>query len=92
LWISTNIVFGPIWLVAGTWINFDCINIGWCFLLDSLSVSMLFVVLLISFLVHVFSIDYMYNDPFFLKFMSYLSLFTFFMLLLITLVTFFSYF
>jgi NADH:ubiquinone oxidoreductase subunit 5 (subunit L)/multisubunit Na+/H+ antiporter MnhA subunit len=45
---------------------------------------MLVVVNLISFLVHLYSIKYMNEDPHVSRFMSYLSLFTFFMLLLIT--------
>jgi len=53
---------------------------------------MLIVVILISFLVHIFSVNYMYEDPFLLKFLSYLSLFTFFMLLLITASNFFQLF
>jgi len=45
---------------------------------------MLVVVNLISFLVHLYSVDYMAHDPNLGRFMSYLSLFTFFMLILIT--------
>jgi len=45
---------------------------------------MLFVVNIVSALVHLYSADYMSNDPHLPRFMSYLSLFTFFMLLLIT--------
>jgi len=37
----------------------------------------------ISFLVHLYSVDYMKNDPNLPKFMSYLSLFTFFMVVLV---------
>ena len=45
---------------------------------------MSFTVLIVSFLVHVFSFEYMENDPYFIKFLSYLSLFTFFMIVLIS--------
>lgn len=45
---------------------------------------MLVVVLTVSTLVHLYSVDYMAKDPHASRFMSYLSLFTFFMLLLIT--------
>jgi NADH-quinone oxidoreductase subunit L len=45
---------------------------------------MLFVVTGVSFLVHVYSTDYMAADPHLGRFMGYLSLFTFFMLLLVT--------
>lgn len=45
---------------------------------------MLVVVTFISTLVHLYSTEYMENDPHLPKFMSYLSLFTFFMLILVT--------
>jgi proton-translocating NADH-quinone oxidoreductase chain L len=45
---------------------------------------MLFVVTFISTLVHLYSTEYMGEDPHLPRFMSYLSLFTFFMLILVT--------
>jgi len=45
---------------------------------------MLIVVLTVSTLVHLYSTEYMSEDPHISRFVSYLSLFTFFMLLLIT--------
>lgn len=45
---------------------------------------MLLVVFLISTLVHLYSTEYMLDDPFLIKFLSYLSLFTFFMVILLT--------
>lgn len=45
---------------------------------------MLVVVLTVSTLVHLYSIEYMSEDPHLPRFMSYLSLFTFFMLILVT--------
>ncbi len=51
---------------------------------DSLTVFMCVVVTFISFLVHLYSIEYMSHDPHLSRFMSYLSLFTFFMLILVT--------
>lgn len=45
---------------------------------------MLIVVLTVSTLVHLYSTEYMGEDPHVSRFISYLSLFTFFMLLLIT--------
>jgi NADH:ubiquinone oxidoreductase subunit 5 (subunit L)/multisubunit Na+/H+ antiporter MnhA subunit len=45
---------------------------------------MLIVINVVSFLVHIFSINYMSEDPHLSRFMSYLSLFTFFMLILVT--------
>jgi len=46
--------------------------------------TLLFVVILISLLVHLYSIDYMETDPNYSRFFAYLSLFTFFMLILIS--------
>lgn len=52
--------------------------------MDSLTYVMLIVVLTVSTLVHLYSTEYMSEDPHLPRFISYLSLFTFFMLLLIT--------
>jgi NADH-quinone oxidoreductase subunit L len=41
-------------------------------------------VIFISLLVHIYSFDYMNNDPCFIRFLSYLTLFTYFMLILLT--------
>nr|YP_009353081.1 NADH dehydrogenase subunit 5 [Desmophyllum dianthus]ANG60783.1 NADH dehydrogenase subunit 5 [Desmophyllum dianthus] len=51
---------------------------------DCLVVIMLFVVFIVSTLVHIFSIAYMRGDPHVPRFMSYLSLFTFLMVVLVT--------
>merc|ERR1711904_67059 len=51
---------------------------------DSLTAVMLIVVTTVSSLVHIYSTEYMGEDPHLPRFMSYLSLFTFFMLILIT--------
>jgi len=45
---------------------------------------MLVVVVTVSMLVHVYSLEYMGSDPHLVRFVSYLSLFTFFMIMLIT--------
>ena len=45
---------------------------------------MFFTVSLVSFLVIIFSFEYMINDPFFSRFISLLSIFTFFMLFFIS--------
>ena len=66
------------------WFKVEFLNISWGFFFDSLTSIMLLVVTIISCLVHIFSINYMENDPFLSRFLSYLSLFTFFMLILVT--------
>jgi NADH-quinone oxidoreductase subunit L len=53
-------------------------------LFDVLTAVMLVVVTTISFLVHLYSVEYMSEDPHVSRSFSYLSLFTFFMLILVT--------
>jgi NADH-ubiquinone oxidoreductase chain 5 len=66
------------------WIDSESFNILWGFNFDSLTVSMLIPVLVISLLVHIYSIGYMSHDPHNQRFFSYLSLFTFMMIVLVT--------
>ena len=66
------------------WIDAEYLNVSWAFNFDSLTVSMLIPVLIISSLVHVYSIGYMSHDPHNQRFFSYLSLFTFMMIILVT--------
>jgi NADH-ubiquinone oxidoreductase chain 5 len=66
------------------WLDSEWFNISWAFQFDSLTVSMLIPVLIISSLVHIYSIGYMANDPHNQRFFSYLSLFTFMMIILVT--------
>ena len=66
-----------IWLTSGG-INFQ---IG--FLIDSLSVSMMVVVSFVSWMIHIYTIGYMHDDPGYQRFFSYISLFTFAMLMLV---------
>jgi len=66
------------------WVNSEWFTIFWSFQFDSLTVSMLIPVLVISSLVHIYSISYMGSDPHIQRFFSYLSLFTFMMIILVT--------
>jgi len=66
------------------WIESDLLEADWGFLFDSLTVSMLVIITSISTLVHLYSIDYMSEDPHLPRFMSYLSFFTFLMIILVT--------
>lgn len=65
------------WATAGT-MRFDV-----AFLLDRLSVTMTMIVLFISFMVHIYTVGYMADDPGYTRFFSYVSLFTFSMLVLV---------
>ena len=66
------------------WIESNIFLVYWGFLYDSLTATMLVVVTVISCLVHIYSTNYMAEDPHLPRFMAYLSLFTFFMLMLVT--------
>jgi NADH-ubiquinone oxidoreductase chain 5 len=66
------------WFDLGTLYN--SINLQF----DQIVLSMLILVVGISFFVHLFSISYMDGDPHLPRFMSYLSLFTFFMIVLVS--------
>ena len=72
-----------IYLNMNYWMYFVQFDTSWVFSIDLLSISMSFVVTLISLFVHIYSVDYMYSDPNRSLFLGYLSLFTFFMLLLV---------
>jgi hypothetical protein len=53
----------PVSIELFRWIDSEWFNIVWGFEFDSLTVSMLIPVLIISSLVHIYSISYMSNDP-----------------------------
>jgi NADH-ubiquinone oxidoreductase chain 5 len=67
-----------------SWIGLELLVLDFNFIFDSLTASMLVVVTFISFLVHIYSIEYMREDPHQIRFFSYISIFTFFMVILIT--------
>ena len=67
-----------------TWIDVGTLEISWALRFDTLTAVMVFVVTVVSAMVHVYSIGYMSHDPHIPRFMAYLSLFTFFMLALVT--------
>ena len=74
----------PVTINLFRWIDSEWFNIIWGFQYDSLTASMLIPVLIISSLVHIYSISYMSSDPHNQRFFSYLSLFTFMMIILVT--------
>ena len=65
------------WLLSGG-IAFE---VG--FLIDPLSVTMMVVVTFVSWMIHIYTIGYMRDDPGYQRFFSYISLFTFAMLMLV---------
>lgn len=74
----------PVSLTLFNWINSETFNMIWTFQFDNLTITMLIPVLIISSLVHIYSIGYMSADPHNQRFFSYLNLFTFMMIILVT--------
>ncbi len=66
-----------------TWANSGVLNFNVGFLVDRLSATMCMIVLFVSFMVHIYTIGYMHDDPGYQRFFSYVSLFTFSMLVLV---------
>ena len=74
----------PVSISLFKWVDSESLNVLWGFNFDSLTASMLIPVLIVSSLVHIYSIGYMSHDPHNQRFFSYLSLFTFMMIILVT--------
>ena len=69
--------------VVAPWINSGDFQADWGLLLDPLSTVMILVVSGVGFLIHIYSIGYMHEDPDYPRFFTYLNLFTFSMLMLV---------
>jgi NADH-ubiquinone oxidoreductase chain 5 len=72
----------PVSIDLGDWIT--CINVRWEFLFDSVTVTILLPVMIISTCVQIYSREYLKTDPHICRFFSLISLFTFSMVLLVT--------
>ena len=70
---------GPVF----TWLSTARYHFEVGFLIDRLTVTMMVVVSFISWMVHIYTIGYMRDDPGYQRFFSYISLFTFAMLMLV---------
>jgi NADH-quinone oxidoreductase subunit L len=70
--------------VVYTWIASGPLKVSVAYLIDPLSLIMLLVVSGVSFLIHIYSIGYMYDDEGFYRYFSYLNLFVFAMLTLVS--------
>jgi len=66
------------------WFSLGLLSVDAGVLFDFVTATMLLVILTISILVNIYSINYLGEDPFFIRFYLYLLIFTFFMLLLVT--------
>jgi len=65
------------------WISVGQLQIPFSFLIDPLSALMLLMVTGVGFLIHLYSVGYMKDDPGYNRFFAYMNLFVFFMLLLV---------
>ena len=65
------------------WIRSGSFGVDFAFYLDQLSLVMLLVVTGVGFLIHIYSVGYMWEDPSYYRFFAYLNLFMFFMLTLV---------
>ena len=65
------------------WIRSGSFTVDFAFYLDQLSLVMLLVVTGVGFLIHIYSVGYMWDDPSYYRFFTYLNLFMFFMLTLV---------
>ncbi len=66
-----------------TWLTTGGINFEIGFMVDQLTVTMMVVVTFVSWMIHIYTIGYMHDDPGYQRFFSYISLFTFAMLMLV---------
>jgi len=66
-----------------TWLRSGDFSADFSFALDQLSLIMLLVVTGVGFLIHIYSVGYMWEEGGFYRFFSYLNLFMFFMLTLV---------
>ncbi len=65
------------------WLRSGNFQVDFSFYLDQLSLVMLLVVTGVGFLIHIYSVGYMWDDDGYYRFMAYLNLFMFFMLTLV---------
>lgn len=66
-----------------TWASAGMLHFNVAFLIDTLSITMTTIVLFVSWMVHIYTVGYMADDPGYQRFFSYVSLFTFAMLILV---------
>jgi len=85
LLIATNFssASSPYSFPLAHWIRSGNFSVDFDFYLDQLSLVMLMVVTGVGFLIHIYSVGYMWDDDGYYRFMSYLNLFMFFMLTLV---------
>jgi len=83
LWVATQASLLPVLENLAPWIRAGDFQVDFAFYLDQLSLVMLLVVTGVGFLIHIYSVGYMWEEAGFYRFFAYLNLFMFFMLTLV---------
>ena len=83
LWVATQASLLPVLENLAPWIRAGDFQVDFAFYLDRLSLVMLLVVTGVGFLIHIYSVGYMWEEGGFYRFFAYLNLFMFFMLTLV---------
>src|SRR5579884_4186591 len=86
LWVASqfpSLTSGPYHATFASWIRAGDFRADFAFYLDQLSLIMLLVVTGVGFLIHLYSVGYMWEEGGFYRFFCYLNLFMFFMLTLV---------
>src|SRR5690606_21459085 len=73
----------PVVIEYWTWMATGTLTVSAALQLDQLSMIMMMIITGVGFLIHVFSIGYMKDDPGYPRYFAYLNLFVFFMLVLV---------
>jgi len=86
LWIALfqfSSASAPYYFDLAHWLRSGDFHVDFSFYLDQLSLVMMLVVTGVGFLIHIYSVGYMWDDNGYYRFMAYLNLFMFFMLTLV---------
>ncbi|MFZ0481420.1 MAG: NADH-quinone oxidoreductase subunit L [Terriglobales bacterium] len=85
LWIAIGFssASAPYSFPLAHWLRSGSFSVDFDFYLDQLSLVMMLVVTGVGFLIHIYSVGYMWDDESYYRFMAYLNLFMFFMLTLV---------
>ena len=85
LWIASQFssLQAPVIETLAAWLRAGDFQADFAFYLDQLSLVMLLVVTGVGFLIHIYSVGYMWEEGGFYRFFAYLNLFMFFMLTLV---------
>ena len=81
--LSAAALHDPVVETYWQWLPVGSLSIDAAFQLDQLSMLMTLIVTGVSFVIHIFSVGYMHDDPGYARYFAYLNLFVFFMLVLV---------